>query len=180
MFPCLYWTHIVNCTIFNNCFTLFWKLQHPPNILCNCKIRPEQQNLHHFSLQNWFSSVMFFWCLWHESLSHWVMPNCLIPFEALQKVHFSTFIFPSMITSGTIFWSVLCETSTCSCGLQTSGIVSSSTVFCIIITLTEMLACSRYICKSLAYTLVFFLQERPLQGREAMPVLPSTDKHQGF
>lgn len=50
----------------------------------------------------------------------------------------------------TIFWSVLCETSTFSCGLQTSGIVSSSTVFCIIITLTEMLACSRYICKSLA------------------------------
>lgn len=101
MFTCLYWTHIVNSTRwkkfgFNNHVTLFWHLQPHPNGFCNC--RSDLNNS-----QEEFAPFLFTKCSDVYSMNHSPMRSCQIV-SVLLKVTpedtFSTFIFPSMITSG--------------------------------------------------------------------------------
>lgn len=104
MFTCLYWTHIVNSTRwkefgFNNRFTLFWHLQFPPNGFCNC--RSDLNNICTISLYKTGSVQLYSSDVY--GMNHSPMRSCQI-FTIFLKVTpedtFSTFIFPSMITSG--------------------------------------------------------------------------------
>lgn len=116
-------------------------------------------NLHHFTLQKWFRSIMFLYGMNHslmKSYQMWLRSGLHSNHDGPPYLNFKVFFSRQFNLSTVEHPHALVDLTNAAMFLLPLFLFSIS---CIIITLTEMLACSRYFCKSLADTLRFFLQD---------------------